>query len=249
LKVLNKLISFIIGLATIFALGYWLYQLVWGWERFWQELILSIFLYLNYHGIAALTPYLDGVTKKNSKKYKTQSNFHKIYVLFSMLASMFGSLVLITRFMLDAGLFVDATTTIALWGVIVLNIIFSSPLYYLASGLETYDEIKLKTTEKQLRKKKINKLAKAEAKRKEKSKREEVEKVEKEKIIKEELERTYKDAVLHLDELDKENSLELEKLKERLKKYQSKIEEEKEIILALQKKYPFIGQIVTNRLE
>ncbi|MBT4435179.1 hypothetical protein HOD02_02560 [bacterium] len=235
-------------LALIIALGNWLYQLVWGWERFWQELILSIFLAPNWRGMAALTPYLDGVTKKNSKKYKTQSNFHKIYVLFSMLASMFGSLVLITSFMLDAGVFVDAptiSTTIALWGGIVLNIIFSSPLYYLSSGLETYNEIEDREAAILDEKKKI-KAKEAKAKRKEKSKRE---KEEKEKIIKEELERTYKDAVLHLDELEKENSLELEKLKERLKKYQSKIEEEKKIILALQKKYPFIGQIVTNRLE
>lgn len=170
------------------------------------------------------------------KKYKTLKLANKYYVLFSILCYMFGYLVLLLVLM--ATVTTPAPVLVPFLLGLVISILFVIPARVLI--LKPYKNLLEDMKEKEAADKKaegkgIDEYAKAQLQEKRKKKQEEAEK-------------TREDAILHLESLDNENTLEYEKLEERIKKYQSNIEEEKEVILVLQEKYPFIGQIVTNRL-
>ena len=223
-------------LFLIFTFFFWVYQVVWAWERFWQEFILLFAIMIYLVPLLELVPYLEGKKVLDVKKFKTQKLSNKNYVLFSMLCLMFGHLFLLSWFMVDAypdivmDAYRDMFQKVPFWLVLVISIFFSIPLWVLISPIQDSQEY---YRARGHQRKQAGKKAQLEEKRKKK---------------KEELEKTREDAILHLENINNENTLEYEKLEERIKKYQSNIEEEKETILVLQEKYPFIGQIVTNRL-
>ena len=231
-KYFENLIVFIIVLVLL----HWVYQLVWGWERFWQGLVLVSLLSLNLTYQDALKLFFDNKLLLDGAFYKDKKRSFKVKWSLAYITELMGVFFLLSSFWADTESPMGDWTV---WLIVIgIYIVFLTPIGICHSKV---DHVKREMDKKDEEEKAKKKKASAKKKRLKK-------KLEKEELAKKtEATKTQVKEILESHKLEDLN--ELKKLIKKKEKLEASINKEKEMIIELNNKYPFIGKIVPNRVK
>ena len=228
----ENLLILIIGMVFL----HWIYQLVWGWERFWQGLVLITLLSPNIAYQDALKLFFDNKLLLDGEFYKDKKRSFKIKWFLAYITEFMGVFFLLSLFWADTESPMGHWTV---WLIVIgIYIVFLIPISICHSKVDHAKRENDKKEEEEKEKKK-----KAIAKKKRLKKKLEKEALEKELVAKK------IEAKEFLDSQKLESLNQLEKLSKKKEKLEVSINSEKEIVIELNKKYPFIAKIVPNRIK
>jgi len=251
MKIFGKIIENIVLIVVFIVICHWAYQVVWAWERFWQGLVLMTCLTITYGPLVSHSEFLANKATFNLEKYSEKSFWFKFRTLLIYLSTFLGFFILVMGFY-DNLVYTAPDSQVPvenispLWSWMIFWFVFCFPIMYRGSKIDQEKEKekeKIKEEKKkkqQAAKKKKQRAASALARQKRQQANEEREaalKVERQ------------NAINQLEEKQANSEAKEKKLLKEMKKFESKIESEREIISALQKKYPFIEEIAPNRVK
>ena len=242
-KYFQNLIVFI----TFLVLLHWIYQLVWGWERFWQGLVLFSLLSLTLSYQPALKLFFDNKLLLDGAFYKDKKRSFKVKWSLAYITEFMGVFFLLSAFWADTESPMGDWTV---WLIIIgIYLVFLTPIGICHSKVDhAKREMDKKDEEEKAKKKKASAKKKRLKKKLEKEELERQKKLEKEELAKKtEATKTQVKEILESHKLEDLNQL--EKLIKKKEKLEASINKEKEIIIELNNKYPFIRKIVPNRVK
>jgi len=242
-KYFENLIVFI----TFLVLLHWIYQLVWGWERFWQGLVLFSLLSLTLSYQPALKLFFDNKLLLDGAFYKDKKRSFKVKWSLAYITELMGVFFLLSAFWADTESPMGDWTV---WLIIIgIYLVFLTPIGICHSKVDhAKREMDKKDEEEKAKKKKASAKKKRLKKKLEKEELERQKKLEKEELAKKtEATKTQVKEILESHKLEDLNQL--EKLIKKKEKLEASINKEKEIIIELNNKYPFIRKIVPNRVK
>ena len=244
MKRLASFYEYLIFIIMLFVAIHYAYQLVWAWERFWQGLVLFFLLGMGLVVPDNLKPFFENRIPLDGELYKDTSVLFKIKWVLAYIIAISGIFTFIAFF------WTDLESSLGIWyqwliPAVVVYLIFLIPLFRCDSRVEkaeiVYQEEKLKLEQEGLK-------AEKKKKAKEKKARAEKRRIKKE-LDKKKLEEKKIEAIGMFKAQREAMIKQLSDLKDKKEKLESSISNEKEIIKELNKKYPFIGKIVPNRID
>ena len=226
----GKVIENIVLIAAIISCFSITLQVVWPWRGFdylatgWVFIVLELgCLLVLYSAMQSHAEFLSGKKTFKLEKYSEKSVWFRFRTTLIYLSAFLGTFILVMGgYENIVQQSPDSLTPVAipLWQLFIAWLILSLPMMNRGAGVDQESE------------------------QKEKEKKQQADKVRAE-----ELKVLKQNTISELQEKQSNSEAKEKELAKEMKKVESKIKSERDIILKLYEKYPFIGEIAPNRVK